>query len=169
MSCYTGGENNFMKKTASVVVLCFVLCLILPHAFADYSPELFLQLGHSNSVQSVAFSPDGQTLASGSSDATIKLWEVRTGKLLTTLEGHSDWVGSMAFGPDGQTLASGSNDNTIKLWEVRTGKLRATLAGHSRWVQSMAFSPDGQTLASGSNDTTPSSSGRCARASCGPP
>ena len=113
--------------------------------------------GHSNSVYSVGFSPDGQTLASGSWDKTIKLWDVRTGKVRHTLTGNSGWlfgVNSVGFSPDGQTLASGSGDNTIKLWDVRTGKVRHTLTGHSKSVNSVGFSPDGQTLASGSHDKT---------------
>ena len=106
--------------------------------------------GHSHWVTSVGFSPDGQTLASGSLDSTIKLWDVQTGKVRHTLAGHSFGVLSVGFSPDGQTLASGSWDNTIKLWDVQTGKLRHTLTGHSYRVWSVEFSPDGQTLASGS-------------------
>ncbi|WP_371851499.1 WD40 repeat domain-containing protein, partial [Sphaerospermopsis reniformis] len=79
--------------------------------------------GHSYWVGSVAYSPDGQTLASASNDNTIKLWAVKTGNLLQTFTGHSYWVGSVAYSPDGQTLASASNDNTIKLWAVKTGNL----------------------------------------------
>ncbi|KAJ5718775.1 hypothetical protein N7488_004421 [Penicillium malachiteum] len=110
--------------------------------------------GHSDSVGSVAFSPDGLTLASGSGDNTIKLWDTATGTQRQTLEGHSDWVGSVAFSPDGLTLASGSDDHTIKLWDTATGTQRQTLEGHSDWVNSMAFSPDMLTLASGSDDNT---------------
>jgi WD40 repeat protein len=110
--------------------------------------------GHSDWVWSVAYSPDGQTLASGSWDNTIKLWNVKTGNLLQTLEGHSSWVNSVTYSPDGQTLASASNDNTIKLWNVKTGNLLQTLEGHSYLVNSVAYSPDGQTLASGSVDST---------------
>ncbi|MFM6106662.1 MAG: trypsin-like peptidase domain-containing protein [Sphaerospermopsis kisseleviana] len=76
--------------------------------------------GHSSKVNSVAFSPDGQTLAFGSTDNTIKLWDVATGKSIATLTGHSFWVNSVAFSPDGKTLASGSYDNTIKLWQEST-------------------------------------------------
>ncbi|MDH6104584.1 trypsin-like peptidase domain-containing protein [Anabaenopsis tanganyikae CS-531] len=108
--------------------------------------------GHSEWVRSVAFSPDGQTLASGSDDDTIKLWDVATGTSIATLTGHSSWVNSVAFSPDGKTLASGSWDGTIKLWDVATGTSIATLTGHSSWVNSVAFSPDGKTLASGSSD-----------------
>ena len=106
--------------------------------------------GHSKSVISVAYSPDGQTLASGSDDTTIKLWNVKTGNLLQTLTGRSN---SVAYSPDGQTLASGSGYG-IELWNVKTGNLLQTLTAHSNTVNSVAYSPDGQTLASGSSDDT---------------
>ncbi len=77
--------------------------------------ELVSQTGHSGPVHSVAFSPDGKTLASGSEDHTVNLWEVSTGKLLRTLEGHSDVVNSVAFSPDGKTLASAMLGN---VWEL---------------------------------------------------
>ncbi|MFM6471889.1 MAG: trypsin-like peptidase domain-containing protein, partial [Dolichospermum sp.] len=107
---------------------------------------------HSDDVNSVAWSPDGSTLASGSDDKTIKIWDGRTGNLLGTLSGHSDWVWSVAWSPDGRTLASGSDDKTIKIWDGRTGNLLRTLSGHSNLVRSVAWSPDGSTLASGSSD-----------------
>ncbi|WP_414622747.1 WD40 repeat domain-containing protein, partial [Calothrix sp. CCY 0018] len=69
-------------------------------------------------VNSVAFSPDGKTLASGSWDKTIKLWNISSGKIISTLDGHQSYVNSVAFSPDGKTLASGSADKTIKLWSL---------------------------------------------------
>jgi TIR domain-containing protein/WD40 domain-containing protein len=75
--------------------------------------------GHDSHVWSVAISPDGQTLASGSADKTIKLWNLKTGDLLCTLTGHEDAIWSVAISPDGQALASGSYDKTIKQWEKK--------------------------------------------------
>ncbi|MDJ0537800.1 MAG: serine/threonine-protein kinase [Microcystis sp. M53603_WE2] len=109
--------------------------------------------GHSGQVYSLAYSPDGRYLASGSSDKTIKIWETATGTELRTLTGHSMTVWSVAYSPDGRYLASGSLDKTIKIWEVATGKVR-TLTGHYMTFWSVAYSPDGRYLASGSSDKT---------------
>jgi len=95
----------------------------------------------------LAFSPDGQWLASGSWDHSIKLWEVSTGKMLITLKGLEDLILSIAFSPNGLLLASGSADNTVKLWEVSTGQLLASLKEEGIWVSAIAFSPEGQMLA----------------------
>jgi WD40 repeat protein len=110
--------------------------------------------GHTHYVYSVAFSPDGKILASGSWDNTIKLWDVATGREVRTLKGHTNSVNSVAFSPDGKILASGSLDETIKLWDVATGREIRTFSGHTASVWSVAFSPDGKLLASGSWDET---------------
>ena len=115
------------------------------------SRELALLTGHTRPVTLVVFSPDGTTLASGSRDATIKLWDVATNTKIATLEG---FVFSVAFSPDGTTLASGGR-KTVKLWDVTTSANTATLTGHTDLVNSVAFSPDGTMLASaGSRDAT---------------
>ncbi len=106
-------------------------------------------------VAVIAFSPDGQTLASSGLDGTIKLWRVRDGACLATLTGHTSCVYSVAFSPDGQTLASGSADCTVKLWDVNPGDgsygaCLKTLTGTPYAVASVAFAPNGQVLASGS-------------------
>ena len=107
--------------------------------------------GHSNSVNSVAISPDGQILVSGSDDKTIKIWQLSTGEELRILTGHSESVNSVAISPDGQTLLSGSRDNTIKIWRLSTGEELRTLTVHSDSVNFVAISPDGQILVSSSH------------------
>ncbi|MEH2372505.1 serine/threonine-protein kinase [Nostoc sp.] len=113
--------------------------------------------GHSgtlSSVNALAISLDSNTLASASDDKIVKLWDLKTQKVLANLLGHSQAVKSVTFSPDGQILATASDDKTIKLWQVETLEEISTLLGHSHAVKSVAFSPDGQILASGSWDKT---------------
>ena len=110
--------------------------------------------GHSGEVNSLALSRDRITLASGSDDKTIKIWNLNNKKEIRTLKGHLDFVYSVAISLDGKILVSGSRDKTIKIWNLQTGQLINTLYGHKGFVDSVAISPDGQTIASGSYDHT---------------
>ena len=97
----------------------------------------------------MSFSPDGRTLASGSLDGTVKLWDVTTQQDIATLEGHTDYVLSVSFSLDGGILASaGSYDGTVKLWDVATG-VNFTTLWHTDAVDSVSFSLNEGTLASG--------------------
>ncbi|NJN12173.1 MAG: hypothetical protein HC815_31125 [Richelia sp. RM1_1_1] len=78
--------------------------------------------GHTNSIFSAIYSPDGKKIASGSSDKTIIIWDVDTGECIRILEGHTNRVYSLVFSPDGKTLVSGSWDETIRIWNVETGE-----------------------------------------------
>ncbi|KAJ2911890.1 hypothetical protein MD484_g8525, partial [Candolleomyces efflorescens] len=111
---------------------------------------------HSNSVYSVAFSPDGKHIVSASWDKTIRLWDAQTRQLaLKPMKGHSNSVTSVAFSPDGKYIVSGSWDNTIRLWDAQTGQpALEPMTGHSSSVTSVAFSPDGKHIVSGSWDKT---------------
>ncbi len=103
-------------------------------------------------IHSVSFSTDGQMLASGGPDNTIRLWDVVTGVKKQTLIGHASRVYCVSFSPDRATLVSGHTDGIIRLWDANTGQHKSMLSGHTDVVTNVAFSPDGKTLASGSWD-----------------
>ncbi|WP_329377026.1 nSTAND1 domain-containing NTPase [Streptomyces sp. NBC_01716] len=103
-------------------------------------------------VSSVAFSPDGSTLATAGWDGKLRLWDVQHRRLTATLTGHTDSAQSVAFTPDGKTLASSGRDATARLWDVRTHRRLATLSGHTGTIWSAVVSPDGKTLATTGDD-----------------
>jgi len=107
----------------------------------------------SGSVNSLAFSPNGATLATGHYDGIIQIWDVSKGQVIQKFPAEGV-VESLAFSPDGTILASGQSytDNAVLLWEAGTGQLLRTLEGHEHAVDILAFSPDGSMLASGSYD-----------------
>ncbi|MET7695768.1 trypsin-like peptidase domain-containing protein [Streptomyces sp. NPDC005483] len=100
--------------------------------------------GHSAAVNSMAFSPDGKTLATADYDGTLRLWDVTTGKPTAKLTGDNKWV---AFSPDGKILATAGDGGRVRLWDVATHKTFAILNSHHNFVHSVAFSPNGETLA----------------------
>ncbi|KJA24886.1 hypothetical protein HYPSUDRAFT_452805, partial [Hypholoma sublateritium FD-334 SS-4] len=112
---------------------------------------------HTDYVNSVAFSPDGTFVASGSEDDTIRVWNSKTGKQvgMPATGGHTDWVNSVAFSPNGKNVVSGSDDRTVRIWDSETGKqVGQPFVGHTGYVNAVAFSPDGTHVLSGSADDT---------------
>ena len=110
--------------------------------------------GHTDLVRSVAFSPDGKKVVSGSYDRTVRLWDAETGETIgEPWQGHTDRVWSVAFSPDGKKVVSGSYDRTVRLWDAETGEtIGEPWQGHTDRVLSVAFSPDGKKVVSGSGD-----------------
>ncbi|EDQ98653.1 uncharacterized protein LACBIDRAFT_298368 [Laccaria bicolor S238N-H82] len=122
-----------------------------------WSEKCFLRLvGHDDYVTSVAFSPDGRHIVSGSDDKTVRVWDAQTGQsVMDPLKGHDDYVTSVAFSPDGRHIVSGSEDKTVRVWDAQTGQsVMDPLKGHDDWVTSVAFSSDGRHIVSGSDHKT---------------
>jgi serine/threonine protein kinase len=144
-----------------IIVLCSVLFLIV---FAMPERTLVPWISrrgpidtlkaHTNVVRSVAYSPDGATLASGSLDGTVRVWRMSDRTLLHSLEAHTSGVRVVTYSPDGTTLTSGMGDGTVKVWRVRDGTLLHSLEHHTYGVTSVVYSPDGTTLATASDDDT---------------
>lgn len=137
------GEANQFASTIDAIA-----------ASIAYTPPWQAMLtGHTDYVQSVAFSPDGTQLASGSEDGTARIWDVATGAEVLSME-HPDYVRSVAFSPDGSLIVTGADDGVVRLWDAATGDSVAELSGHTDYVRGVAFSPDGYLIASGSDDGT---------------
>ena len=139
-----GGRNN-RNSPASEVKL-----------FDANTLELLLDLaGHAGAARSVAFAPDGTTLATGGMDATVRLWDVASGQPRLVLGGFPDCIRALEFAPDGRTLAvAGRGDGVVALLDAGSGAEIARLVGHNGAVLGLTFAPDGRTLASGSLDAS---------------
>jgi WD40 repeat protein len=104
---------------------------------------------HEGPIYSLAFAPDGKTVATASADQSVKLWDVTTGKLRTTLLGHTNSVTGVAYAPNGRSLVSVGYDQSVRFWDAATGQELATLKDYRYALYSVAFSPNGRTLATG--------------------
>ena len=139
------GATTPRSGTISVGSQTFVIHQI-PETFQGAPPIVWTGMGHTGSVNGVAFSPDGQLLASASSDHTVKVWHVADGTLLRTLTGFFDSVTSVAFSHNGQILAAGSIDRRVKAWRVGDWSVAGS-EGTGDFILSVAFSPDDTQLA----------------------
>ena len=110
--------------------------------------------GHSEFIKSVAISPDGRTVLSGSWGDSLKLWDIASGRELHSFPAHKETIFSIAISPDGLTALAGCWDKTLKMWDIATGRELRSFTGHSEVVNSVAIFPDGLTALSGSNDNT---------------
>jgi WD40 repeat protein len=144
-------ENSVIKKTFQNYVTWIRQ---KPTMEDDWNPCLQTLEGHDGIVDAVAFSRDGRSIASGSHDNTVNLWDTTTGELRHTLRGHENTVKCVALSGDGQLVASGSYDCTVKVWNVATGDVEHTFQGHKNKVQSVAFSINDRSVVSGSDDST---------------
>ena len=155
MATYTPPKPPTRLPTNSITALPHIVQpTVIPQPQQSIWKCVLTLTGHFDSVNSVAFSPDGEMLASGSRDKTIEIWDMKKGKRWFTLIGHSDWVDTVAFSPDNQILASGGRDQGIEIWNLRKAKRWFTLLGHQDRVYTVAFNKDGRILASGGRDQT---------------
>ena len=121
---------------------------------APGGPLIRTLAGHTDWVNAVAITPDGKTIASGSGDNSVKVWNLKSGQERRTFAGHTGSVWAVALTPDGRTIVSVSRDRTVKAWDLETGGEIRTLQGHSEEITSVAVTPDGTTIVSGSSDGT---------------
>ncbi|KAH8810256.1 hypothetical protein DL96DRAFT_1821733 [Flagelloscypha sp. PMI_526] len=118
----------------------------------DNSRNTKLIMNVGSRVQSVAFSPDGKCVVSGSNDNSVRIWDAESGYQIRKLNGHGSSVESVAFSPDGKRVVSGSLDNSVRIWDAESGQQLYQLDGHEQSVNSVAFSPNSKRVVSGSDD-----------------
>lgn len=132
--------------------LVFLAAIAFASACDAAPPEPATLKEHTGWISGVAFSHDGNTLATAGADNTVKLWDTTTWKPTGTLKGHTDYVACVAFSSDGKTIATGSYDHTAIVWDRDTVKPRHTLKGHKGAVLTVAFTPNGRALTTGGID-----------------
>ena len=110
---------------------------------------IFMYHGHVDNVFAVAWSPDSASIASGSRDKTVSIWNALTGKVSCIYRGHSSYLLSVAWSPNGNYIASGDTSGVVQVWEANTGRNIVSYHGHKRFVRSISWSPDGSFIASG--------------------
>ena len=153
------GVPRFVKPVVPIVQATYIQTPPPPTQVAKPGAILYTYRGHSDTVNTVAWSPDGSFIASGSSDETVHVWDAVTGDLFLTYSGHSEAVTSLAWSPDGMKIASGSLDGTVHVWSVVNGSRFLTYRGHCHFrsreaVWAVVWSPDGEYIISGSDDNT---------------
>jgi hypothetical protein len=139
---------------SGIFLVLGVLVLLTMHFVVRSLYEVRRLTGHQDAVTSVAVTPDGRYVVSGSWDRTVRIWELATGKEVRRLIGQQGHVESVAVTPDGRYIVSGGNDATLRLWELATGEEIRRFAGHEGHVRSVAVTPDGRYVVSGSWDRT---------------
>jgi WD40 repeat protein len=149
-----GANTSGSSRTGTISIVGQTFTVFQTAETTQGMPDLlWIGTDHQAQVNAIAFSPDGQLLASASDDHTVKLWRVSDGALLGTLRGHFEEVNCVAFSHNGEMLASGSMDRTIKLWNVADQSLIRTMGGNE-FILGVAFSPDDQQLTSGGGYST---------------
>src|SRR5215471_11449232 len=142
---------SLKRSFPAAFVACLILAFLLFFRFLIVSntssqppgTAILTYKGHSDYVDAVAWSPNGQFIASGSWDGTVQVWDAYSGAVITTYKGHTDNVSALAWSPDGNFIASGSWDGYVRVWDAFTGSLQTIYGGHSDAVSTLAWSPNG--------------------------
>ncbi len=139
-----------MHRRLLITLLTLCFCKI----FFAQKPKLMLPIGHTISLTTAEFSPDGNMIATASADGNVKIWQASSGSLITNIIGHKDWVNTVQFSPDGKKVVTASMDSSAKIWDPASGSLLADLKGHTLGVYTAEFSPDGKMVVTASWDNT---------------